>query len=133
VRTDHFRGVVLPHNRPRTRALHLSKLNGGGAACVDPVSNPHGDCEVNCSVIPRDSRTECVLVFVFFCFFVFYVLCFVFLFLCAWGEASHGVSRSKSNRFTSSSFVASPPCDPFRLLACLPVYLFIYLFVFVFL
>lgn len=52
------RPIGSDFGKPRTRATHLSELAGGGAACVDPVSNPHGDCEVNCSAVPRDSRVE---------------------------------------------------------------------------
>lgn len=39
---------------PRTRAKHLAALPGGGAACVNQ-HNRQGDCEVNCSAIPKDT------------------------------------------------------------------------------
>jgi hypothetical protein len=55
---DQRRPIGSDMGKPRTRAMHLSKLPGGGAVCVDPISNPHGDCEVNCSAVPKDSRTE---------------------------------------------------------------------------
>lgn len=55
---DPRRPIGSDFGKPRTRALHLSKIAGGGAVCVDPVSNPHGDCEVNCSAVPRDTRDE---------------------------------------------------------------------------
>ena len=41
----------------RTRAKHLAALNGGGAACVN-AHNPKGDCEVNCSAVPKDSLAD---------------------------------------------------------------------------
>ena len=43
--------------QPRTRAKHLAALKGGGAACVN-AHNPNGDCEVNCSAVPRDSLED---------------------------------------------------------------------------
>lgn len=39
----------------RTRAKHLAALVGkGGEACVSPT-NLQGDCEVNCSAVPKDT------------------------------------------------------------------------------
>ena len=42
---------------PRTRAKHLAALATGGGACVNPT-NRQGDCEVNCSAVPRDSLQD---------------------------------------------------------------------------
>lgn len=51
------RPVGSDMGKPRTRAAHLAVLTGGGAACVSP-SNPQGDCEANCTGVPRDSEAQ---------------------------------------------------------------------------
>ena len=41
----------------RTRAKHLAGIPGGGRACVSPT-NPKGDCEDNCTAVPRDTLQD---------------------------------------------------------------------------
>jgi hypothetical protein len=55
---DPMRPMGSDMGQARTRAKHLAALKGGGAACVNPLTNPKGDCEVNCSVVPRDSLAD---------------------------------------------------------------------------
>ena len=45
---DPLRPIGSDMAQARTRAKHLAALKGGGAACVNPRTNPNGDCEVNC-------------------------------------------------------------------------------------
>lgn len=54
---DPTRPIGSDMGQPRTRAKHLAALKGGGAACVN-AHNPNGDCEVNCSAVPRDSLED---------------------------------------------------------------------------
>ena len=54
---DPLRPMGSDMGQARTRARHLSALKGGGAACVN-AHNPKGDCEVNCSVVPKDSLAD---------------------------------------------------------------------------
>jgi hypothetical protein len=54
---DPTRPIGSDMGKPRTRAMHLATTQGGGEKCVN-VYNPHGDCEVNCSVVPKDSEQD---------------------------------------------------------------------------
>jgi hypothetical protein len=55
---DPLRPMGSDMGQARTRAKHLAALKGGGVACVNPRTNPRGDCEVNCSVVPKDSLAD---------------------------------------------------------------------------
>jgi hypothetical protein len=54
---DPTRPIGSDMGKPRTRAMHLMTTPGGGEKCVNPM-NVHGDCEVNCSVIPKDTLED---------------------------------------------------------------------------
>lgn len=54
---DPQRPVGSDMGTPRTRAKHLAAIAGGGAACVSG-DNPKGDCEVNCTAVPKDSIVD---------------------------------------------------------------------------
>jgi hypothetical protein len=54
---DPLRPMGSDMGQARTRASHLAALKGGGAACVN-AHNLKGDCEVNCSAVPKDSLAD---------------------------------------------------------------------------